>query len=168
MRKSKNITKYTVEWQTVRIQAKIAKKCDDKLELVKQYFDEHPIFSRFERAYNWGEGLLRGYKDNSNKNKTIAFLTYLENNKPEFTATDVDHNDFESIDPKSATNLYKDLYIRTQKWLQSGYAHKEQIAFLYALKQNNNNISVSDKYNIANIDDLINNKPKNNYKFLFS
>lgn len=167
MRKSKNITKYTVEWQNARIRAKIEKDCTDKLSIVKEYFDDKPVYSRFERAYNWGEGLLRGYKDQVNKHKVMAFLIYLEDNKPEFSIKEGDHNDFNLIESKDSLCLYKDLYVRTKKWLKEGYAHQEQIAFLYGLQQNLN-ISIKRGYDIRDIDDLINNKPKNNYKFLFS
>lgn len=172
MKKSKDITKYTVEWQIARVRAKKAKKCEDKLEIVKTYFDDKTTYSRFERSYNWTEGLLRGYKDQINKAKTAAFLDYLEKNKPQYSSIDLDHDDFSITEPELIRFLYKDLYKRTQKWLQQGYAHKEQITFLHNLakecEHTLESILNTRSYDINTITHLTENKPHNNYKFLFS
>ena len=67
MRKSKDITKYNADWQIVRSSIKGSKfGLEEKLSKVKNYFNSSKSEDRWERAVNWCEGLIMGYKASKN------------------------------------------------------------------------------------------------------
>jgi hypothetical protein len=84
MRKTFGITKYESRWQLLRASIK-GKYNDDlsyKFSLVLSYFKEDLSYNRWERVFNWTEGLLRGLKDEDKRIHTATFLDELNQLKP--------------------------------------------------------------------------------------
>lgn len=138
MRKTFGITKYESRWQLLRARIK-GKHNDDlsyKFSLVLSYFKEDPSYNRWERVFNWAEGLLRGLKDEDKRIHTAAFLDELNQLKPQPSIIDdisENYNVLFNADIRDITLLWKDLFKMNKDWLLKGYFHKECNAFLDTL-----------------------------------
>lgn len=141
MKKSENISKYSLEWQLCRISIKGSKfSCDEKISTVLSYYKKEPSLQRWERVYNFLEGLQRGYRA-AGKELEISniqeSLKYLNSIKVHSMSVELDNWDVleNEVTLKIAVKLYKDLFTRSKKWLLSGYFHKEQEAFIDKLHE---------------------------------
>lgn len=134
--KSKDITKYEALWQIVRSSVKGSRiLLEDKLIKVREYFNETKTFDRWERCYNWLEGLERGYRACSNFH--AIHLIKLE--KAQYTldkpdkSTRFNTDDWEELmkaDEKAIKLLWNDLFKSNINWLNGGYFHKERNEFV--------------------------------------
>ena len=147
MKKSADVTKYEPQWQIIRsiVKGKYNNNLDEKFSLVENYFKQTYSYDRWERVYNWSEGLQRGFR---NKNeKKVGYiqekLDYLMSLKPD--ESNICHNlNYEILNNYSndvLINLFKDLLKRNITWLQGGYLNKELNEFidivLYYIKDKN-------------------------------
>lgn len=180
MRKSENISKYNLSWQLCRVSVKGSKfNCEEKILKVFSYFEEKPSLQRWERVYNFLEGLQRGYKA-AKKDREIALIqTHLDcfkiNRvlKMEVEAEDNWNCFKEDSMLILGTKLYKDLFKRSEKWLKSGYFHKEQETFIDKLHEALINkgwvYSISDRHSMVRLKELRVNSllVKNKHSFFF-
>lgn len=138
MRKSENITKYNLAWQLLRVSIKGSKiDYDEKIEKVVIYFEQKKCLQRYERVYNYLEGLYRGYKAARRSDKMLvidATLTYLRAQKPHLKMVEEEADNWDCLSDKEMKKigvmLYKDLHHRGKRWLENGYTHTEQEAFM--------------------------------------
>lgn len=137
MKKSENITKYSVKWQLLRASIKGGKTSFGvKLDKVLFYLREEGAVDAWERVYNFLEGLQRGYissGDGFKINTIEETLQILKLEKVNVKETLSEVCEIELLMNTSFSDrycLYKDLYLRSKKWLDGGYIHKEQEAFI--------------------------------------
>ena len=139
MKKTKDITKYSVKWQLLRSSIKGPKtSCVEKISKVLCYLSEEETVDSWERVYNFLEGLQRGYIGSGDLDKIDLInkeLIILKEIKSSF----VKKEDFDGLKEmaflkKTAFveryHLYKDLFGRSRSWLMKGYFHQEQESFI--------------------------------------
>ncbi len=186
MRKSENISKYVFEWQLLRANIKGSKvSIEDKITRALAYFQETCSMDRYERVYNWLEGLEKGYAghktDNADKARALIklaksgmVLNYeLTEKIGVLNRWDGDENlSCDSAGVKELMVLWKDLFRTNERWLKKGYAHKECNDFMdWMLERRFFDIwrSAGDRYNKVRLDELrmACNKMENTHKFFF-
>jgi len=186
MKKTAGITKYELQWQLIRASIKgQGTNLEGKLGEACAYFLETKKYDRWERVYNWLEGLLRGYKaakDDISINIINEELFAYRKWKEDGTVLYKGDNDYglneESeaerliIAPiRSVVVLWKDLYKTNSKWLEKGYNHKECNAFMDWLWNNSYELKSNVKYEYS-MDYLVTkredcNLKENKHKFFF-
>jgi hypothetical protein len=139
MKKSKDITKYNIDWQIVRVQLKNKKEIEDKLAMAYSYFIAHKTKDTQERVVNWLEGLALGYK----ASKQWDVIKRIEEEKTRYEVSGKlkkEENRISTIDEMQRYDLgirakvYIDLYTRNVKWLKNGYVQKEINNFMDTLR----------------------------------
>lgn len=180
MKKTAGISKYNLKWQLVRAAIKGNKvKFDDKIELVLDYLGEEESLQAWERVYNYLEGLERGYKSSSDEYKMDVIrgiLSQLKTAKENLELKIEEEDDWGCFSDeevkKIGIKLYKDLFLRSKKWLEGGYIHKEQEAFIDKLHGSLIKAGVDyfgENYKIDALREMRHNasKLKNKHKFFF-
>lgn len=158
MRKTKDVSKYNLKWQLLRVQNKRTKVLDDKLNNVINFYNENKNYPTWERLYNYLEGLILGYKDLYSKVKIRDCMKYLELNKVnDMTDSDIS---IKEVAIKDLIYLYLDLYKRNEKWLSKNYRNEELNDFLTIL------YNTIDDYSLPKNFDIYPTK-KSTYKFLY-
>jgi len=136
MRKSKDITKYNATWQIVRSSIKGSKSSlEEKLSKVKSYFNDNKSEDRWERAVNWCEGLIMGYKAAKNDVAINRIMEEIESyNDRSLYGREGECRDnvflLEGYGYSERLRLWKDLYKTNTRWLKKGYYHKECNEFM--------------------------------------
>lgn len=128
MKKSQGITKYSLEWQLVRMKSKKLSTVEAKINNVLVYLSKHRNKHAYERVANYLEGLQMGYRGKSDAavellDDTLKSLTKYD------APVDTDHQDWHLVADVELVAMYKDLTTRSGRWLSKGYSHKEQAAF---------------------------------------
>jgi len=136
MRKSKDITKYNADWQIVRSSIKGSKfGLEEKLSKVKNYFNSNKSEDRWERAVNWCEGLIMGYKASKNLDAIDRIIKEIDSygDRSLYNKEDSNVNNNTLLREYSYDErlvLWKDMYRTNTKWLKKGYYHKECNEFM--------------------------------------
>lgn len=133
MRKSKNITKFDVEWQIIRSSIKGQKTSfDEKIEKALDYLERKKSIDAKERVMNWLEGLRMGYKASKSFEKIKVIddlLGKIKERKMDLKEDEITSVDWveelSKFDASSKLKLWKDLYTRNAKWLKNGYLNEE-------------------------------------------
>jgi hypothetical protein len=130
MRKSKDITKYDIDWQVKRVSLKKLKTIIEKCDNVTNFFNNHLNLADKERVLNYLEGLSMAYKGEDR--------LYILNVRDELEAVIVDSSirtslDFTKFNKVELTDTAKDNMTRAANYLKKGYRHKELIHFLTEL-----------------------------------
>jgi hypothetical protein len=174
MKKSADVSKYEPQWQVIRsiVKGNFNNDLDKKFSLVENYFKQTHTYDRWERVYNWSEGLQRGFK-NKNQEKVgyiqekLDYLMSLKPNK-ENICYSIDYDILKNYDDKILIDLFKDLLKRNITWLKDGYFNKElnefiDIVLLYI--ENKNSIEKQ----IISLDEYrkLSKTIKCTYKFIF-
>lgn len=139
MQKSKDITKYNVHWQVVRVQAKKYKDVDSKLNYVLNFYKAHKTLDNHERIMNWIEGLAMGYKDLSTKAKINSYKELFDKSTIKEPIINVDkiqdqaYKDSKLYNQILIKECFNDNYNRFKKWASEGYIHEELYEFTYGL-----------------------------------
>lgn len=181
MRKSKDITKYDVDWQMVRTKVKGQKTpFDEKLKIVKDFWSNNPTIDNQERILNWLEGLKMGYIASHNDSAINDIDKEMEDYKSEVPQEkEEDLTDQEQIDKikhydfKDRLALWKDLFKRNEDWLEKGYNHKEHNHFMDLLwlvfRDNKEEGNIPAEYDSIKLYKLRNaaEKKENTHKFFF-
>lgn len=175
MRKSANVTKYDIKWQILRssVKGNYNNDLEKKFELIDKYLLDGFYYDRWERVYNWAEGLLRGFKASKDFEKQIITSDYLDRLleiKFKFINKEFLNKDYIQYSFKERFNLWKDLFKMNKGWLDKGYFHRECNDFMDSLFQSfneQNRLSLG-IYSIDNLNYLRNNIQKiNKHKFFF-
>ena len=178
MKKTEGITKYEVQWQLIRAGIKGSKtELESKLDQVREYFLETQTYDRYERAFNWLEGLEMGYRGKGRGEaesrihaeklwyKSAAFYGTHK------LDTDQQMDLLMSAAQKDVVNLWKDLFRTNSKWLQKGYYHEECNNFMDWLWNNRQDIKsdVNYKYSMDWLVELRKHcsQSENKHKFFF-
>jgi hypothetical protein len=179
MKKTKNISKYDLDWQIVRASVK-GSKMDvyTKLDHVINFYNSHISKENHERVLNWLEGLALGYKKRTTKYMREAFSEVM-NLLTVYNSIDVtglksieSTNDYSKYTFEQRYTLWVDLFKRTKAWARKGYVHQEQLEFCEQLW---NSFTDEEKDNVfmyyskENFDEMISRGRKlpNTHKFLF-
>ena len=139
MQKSKDITKYNVHWQVVRVQAKKYKDVDSKLNYVLNFYKAHKTLDNHERIMNWIEGLAMGYRDLSTKAKINSYKELFDKSTIKEPIIKVDqiqdqvYKDSKLYNSIVIKECFNDNYNRFKKWASEGYIHEELYEFTYGL-----------------------------------
>lgn len=148
MRKSKNITKYEINWQVVRFLAKKEKNVEKKLKIVNDFFINNLSIDNKERCLNWLEGLAMSYRKKnegaivliSQEVNTINSIV-VDNKEQDYSEEDIINN-ISKYNTEDLVGLWKDLFKRNEKWLKKGYIHEEQNNFMDILFNAINSINL--------------------------
>lgn len=159
MKKTKNITKYSIDWQVIRVKNHRL-PANQQINNVIKFYLKNRSYNNWERIYNYLQGLYLGYKNENNKLIVAEGMRWFENNKTLKISAEL--LDFECFKIEDLILVYKDLYKRNEKWLNSGYKNKELNIFLKKLWSFLNNKDLNLKKNYDKI--VIN---KNTYKFIY-
>lgn len=181
MKKTKDITKYDIDWQMVRSKVKGQKiEFEDKIKIVKDFWDNNKSIDNKERIMNWLEGLSMGYVSSGNTkainniNKELEF--YKKENPQDKETTISDSDEIEKIkryDFKDRLILWKDLFKRNENWLEKGYHHNEHNHFMDLMWKvfeiNKETDKIPDNYNNIELYKLRKNAEgmENTHKFFF-
>lgn len=179
MRKTKEISKYELEWQMVRVKVKGAlndkNTLHEKFKIIRNYFQETYTYDRWERSYNWLEGFYRGIKRFSCESILLLIedeFAYYNANKPQINVINKNFNKtFNDYDITLRWKLYKDLFNTNKKWLQGGYFHKECNGFIDELYNSflEDSIQIKQNYSFEYLLQLRSNsfKTLKTHKFFF-
>lgn len=159
--KSKDISKFDLDWQVFRVSLKKLKTVDEKLQAVLDFYEQHLNRADRERILNYLEGLSLAYSGKDRKfieefASTLEEIKYSKNNRLTF--------DPEKYSIKELKAVAQDLFVRTKKWLLKGYRHEEQINFLRKLL-----VYCKDNTKLKELEELIRRSHEipNTHKFLF-
>lgn len=138
MKKSKNISKYDLEWQVIRAKIKGSKvSLEDKIKSARRYYKATRTMDRWERVVNWLEGLERGYRGRNQENVEririeIDAFKHVKDSVKSVLPLDVEKQEIllQKVSISDLKVLWKDLFIRNKKWLQGGYVNKELNDFM--------------------------------------
>jgi len=159
--KSKDISKYDLDWQVFRVNQKKLPDIDSKLKSVHMFFRYHKNIADRERVLNYLEGLAIAYRGEERQlirdfAADLAKMRVSQENRIEF-------------DPSKYTleelmEVVKDLFARNKKWLLKGYRHEEQINFLRKLL-----VYCKDNKRLQDLDELVRKSKEipNTHKFLY-
>lgn len=129
MRKSKDISKYNLDWQVVRVLAKDFKSVEEKCAWVRNFFDNYACKANWERVVNYLEGLHHGYRKRNEK-----ACQYIEKQIATYgVMADYDVFDIDSSmnwNEKQLRKCYKDNMKRYTNYCKKGYFHKEIYEFV--------------------------------------
>jgi len=164
MRKSKDITKYDIDWQMLRSEVK-GKSTDilSKLSKVRNYWNTNQTVDNWERIVNWLEGLKMGYIASKNQsaidliNKEISFYKSNTVTNKEKLSSDQDQlSRIMLYNFKQRFDLWRDLFKRNEKWLARGYNHKEHNHFMDLMGQvfKKNKEKLTDRYSFEKLNEL--------------
>jgi len=181
MKKSKDITKYDLHWQVVRVEVKKLKVIDDKIKYVQAFYKKHNTSDNYERIMNWIEGLAMGYKDPKQKEKVISSKTlFKESTVKEVNIGGIEHiktnvlSNANQYTTKQLSDCFIDNYTRFKKWSDSGYIHEELYNFCHSLLKylTSRNIQVIVSKKIITLEQIENmysvgKSQPNKYKFIF-
>lgn len=176
MRKTLDITKYEIEWQIVRSSIKGGKTSfDEKIEKALAYYEETKSKDRWERVYNWLEGLSRGYKAAKNQEaiNTIGFLLEgLNEDRGSDLKEAIDSEEQLIILHEACQHaikvLWEDLFRTNEKWLKKGYFHRECNEFMDWVEANKD-FEVKERYSLERLASLRaeSSTKKNGHSFFF-
>lgn len=130
MRKTKDISKYNLDWQVTRVQCKDLKTVESKVEHVLLFLSTYRSNQNRERVVNYLEGLALGYK-NTNKeavdyiNDAIASI----GSRTDYAWDIWDHSHVKWSDD-DLLKCYKDNFKRFKLYANRGYIHNELYEFL--------------------------------------
>lgn len=140
MKKSKDITKYNIKWQLLRLSLKGPSiSMPNKIKYANRYFDSEKTIDAYERVLNYLEGLQMGYRyrnpDAANRiqqeiDRYCSMDTQSLLKEPNGFITFEDASEYSYTDRH---NLWVDLFIRNKKWLERGYFQKEINDFMDVL-----------------------------------
>lgn len=127
MRKSKDITKFDIEWQIKRVSLKSYKTYIEKCDVAATYLMKNKNIADRERVLNYLEGLSMAYKNADRKyildfKDELAKIEVSAENKCNVNLNEFSHNELSSVG--------KDLMIRAKGWLKDGYRNEELLNFL--------------------------------------
>lgn len=131
MKKSKDISKFDLDWQVFRVGLKKFDSAREKVNAVLLYFQSHKTLATQERCANYLEGLSMAYK-----RKIRAFILAhkdLINEVVPSLDTSVVTNNYSDYSESQLKALASDLLIRAKKWLSKGYRNAELLSFLKGL-----------------------------------
>ena len=130
MRKSKDISKYDLNWQIFRVSLKKLKTVQEKIYAAENYLIKNCNKADKERVLNYLEGLSMSYTDERRDIVKSKFndLLLMEVSEENNTSTNFDEYSKEELN-----GLMKDLMIRTKKWLANGYNNKELNDFILSI-----------------------------------
>lgn len=133
MKKTAGITKYEIHWQILRSSLK-GRFNDDlqyKLERVYSYYKDKPSYDRYERVFNWIEGLHRGFKDNYKRDLLMDLASKLDFHDLSKCQESINKDsDFGVYNINQLQFLWKDLLKTNLSWLNKGYFHNELNTFM--------------------------------------
>lgn len=163
MRKSKDISKYCVDWQITRVSLKKLKTYQEKCAAACAYYDNHRNIADRERVMNYLEGLALGYPNEvtrlyiRNTMNDVGLLEYNSHNNS--ISSDLGIYNSQQLD-----GLAKDLHKRATNWLSRGYRNTELLEFITMLYIHTNNSAGIKKLNNEIVDSKC---IPNTYNFFF-
>lgn len=180
MKKTKDITKYSVKWQLLRSSIKGGNtSCQDKISKVLLYYNQEKTIDAWERVCNFLEGLQKGYASSQDLDKIELIQTELDKlTTDKVLIKEISNKEVElrlllNSSFQDRYCLYKDLFKRSKTWLVRGYFHKEQESFIDLLIQSFNlkleSSLIKDNYKYERLLKLRNDSQfiKNKHKFFF-
>ncbi len=181
MKKTDGITKYEMQWQLIRSSIKgQGTDLESKIQEAYSYFAETHSYDRWERVYNWLEGLQKGYAAAKNlvainriKQELESYAYLKETGMVKFYDSyeldvEAQAKRLAQASDKAVIVLWKDLFRTNEKWLKKGYYHKECNEFMDMLWQARG-IDVSDRFSMKHLQELrgLCGDMDNKHKFFF-
>lgn len=178
MKKSKDITKYNLKWQMVRSKIKgSGTTLEDKINSVNQYFKQEKTKDAHERVLNYLEGLQLGYKGKNQEavdkieTEIVKYRSIDKENLPKESNSFINFKEAINYSFDERYNLWRDLFMRNEKWLQKGYLQKEINDFMDVLHKIfvKNNETLKDRYSFERLEKLRADakEKENTHKFFF-
>lgn len=174
MKKSKDISKFDLDWQIIRAEVKGSKiAVDKKIAIVHTFFLNNQSLENQERIVNWLEGLEHAFRLKIDGIEHALITDMLRQYKQlSNLPSKKSLNDFTKYNFERRYHLWKDLFNRTKNWGKRGYTHPEQIQFcdqLWKSFTKDEKSKITNRYSKAQYDLILShaqNTP-NTYKFLF-
>ena len=181
MHKTEGITKYNLEWQLVRSSIKGSKvKLEDKLTAALKYYESTKSYDRWERVYNWLEGLWRGYKAANNLEAMARIADMMDtfdawkdaavNRGALPTNRIIDAQLLRTAGDNELIGLWNDLFRTNEGWLKKGYYHVECNEFMdFMYDRRLQHLTIKDRYSYEKLNELRHERSqiKNKHKFFF-
>ena len=130
MKKSKDISKYDINWQVKRVSLKKLKTYQYKCTTVAHYLAEHSNIADKERVLNYLEGLSMAYKGDDR-----AYILAVKDELSLMVVSDANEcsAEYSAYTSREIKAVVQDLMVRNTKWLKSGYRNAELLGFLTSL-----------------------------------
>ena len=130
MKKSKDISKYDINWQVKRVSLKKLKTYQYKCTTAAHYLAEHSNIADKERVLNYLEGLSMAYKGDDR-----AYILAIRDDLSLMVVSDANEcsDEYSAYTSQELKAVVQDLMVRNAKWLKSGYRNVELINFLTSL-----------------------------------
>ena len=155
MKKTKEITKFELDWQVFRVSLKKYKTYQEKCEKAKSYLIKNSNIADKERVLNYLEGLSMAYRDLNRK-----YILDIKESLHNFDVTDENKFSFDlsKYTEKDLRSTANDNFARCKKFLLKGYRHNELIDFLNKIyshldlkeKREELELLVEDSYKLEN------------------
>lgn len=161
MKKSKDITKYDIDWQVKRVSFKKLKTYQEKCEAAKAFLLEKDNAADRERVLNYLEGLSMAYRGHD-REYILNFMNDLSKVK---VSDDNRHSmDLSKYTDKELKATAKDNLQRCIKYLKNGYRHQGLIEFLKKIYEH-----LDDKESLKTLNDHIKDSMyvENKHKYFF-
>lgn len=150
---------------------------EDKIKAVNAYFGEERTKDAYERVLNYLEGLQLGYKGKNEdavdtiETEIIKYRAINNANLPKETNGFINFEDATRYSFDERYNLWRDLFLRNEKWLQKGYFQKEINDFMDVLNKIfvKNEEKLKDRYSFERLEGLRKEakEKENTHKFFF-
>lgn len=154
--------KFNLDWQITRVRAKLSKKYEDKISIVKNYIETNTTVEALDRVINWVNSFLG---DSKYVCEIVMFKEFL--NTLNYKQNEIEFNDFSKYDNDIKYKLLIDLLKRNKKWLQNGYRHSQQNEFILNLFNSINDRDLESLYNDYNQSHMDSYYIKNTHKFIY-
>ena len=127
------INKFNAAWQITRLQAKNIQNPDEKLRIIRDYFNRHTTVSDKSRVLNWLRTTSMAYKASLGiQQKFEQEIHKIELSKP----TIYDNNSkISNLKKEDAILLFKDLKGRKYAFQFGGRTPKDHDNFVFQLRQ---------------------------------
>lgn len=161
MRKSKDITKYDIDWQVLRVSLKSLPDYKAKCQAAMNFLIHNSNRGDQERVRNYLEGLSMAYKDKDRAYILDTATSAADHHVANTVRTSLD---FSKFTDKELTVTAKDNMVRAKAYLKKGYRHTELIHFLTELYK-----YLKDTKALETLETLVNDSHKieNTVKFFF-
>jgi hypothetical protein len=130
MKKSKDISKYDINWQVKRVSLKKLKTYQYKCTTAAHYLAEHSNVADQERVLNYLEGLSMAYKSDAR-----AYILAVRDELSQMVVSDANEcsAEYSAYTSQELKAVMKDLQVRNAKWLKNGYCNTELNDFIISL-----------------------------------
>lgn len=129
----RQINKFNIHWQIVRVNARSIKNASNKIKYVMNFLKDNKNIHNYGRVLNWLQMSKLGYKNLDRKFFDYA-ISLIKDREKEYDYKDND-NDFSKVSREDLLKVYNDLSKRKYGFLYKN-TPKSHTEFMIKLKNN--------------------------------